>query len=95
MTDQPAVLTVTLEDAEGGFLRARSRDLPGLILSGPVDRVLASLEPAIHALLSHKGFDNFTVRAADDIRKVLAQISPRDVEMHVREQQYVIELQAA
>ena len=92
---RPTVVTVTLTDREGGGLRVHSDDLPGLILSGP-DRsqVAAAIIPAIEAIFKHKGMA-VTVRPTKPIAEVLQSKSPRDMDVHVQHEQFVIELPEA
>ena len=87
---------VALEDAEGGWLRVWSDDLPGLILSG-ADRldVCDSIKPAIRALLEHKGFKNIRVREAKPIAAALERPSPRFIDVNCQYEQYAVELEAA
>lgn len=89
------VVTVTLTDREDGGLRVHSDDLPGLILSGS-DRakVADAIIPAIQAIFKHKGMD-VTVRPTKPIAEVLQSKSPRDMDMHVQQEQFVIELPEA
>lgn len=94
-TARLTVVTVTMADREGGGLRVHSDDLPGLILSGPDrDKVAAAIIPAIHAIFKHKGLD-VTVRPTRPISEVLQLKSPREMDMHVHHEQFVIELPAA
>jgi hypothetical protein len=90
------VVTVTLRDREGGGLEVFSDDLPGLILSGP-DRsmVAAAIVPAIEVLFKHKGFERVIVRPALPVAKVLQSASPRDVDIHIQHEQFVVELPEA
>lgn len=93
---QLTVVTVILQDREDGGLRVYSDDLPGLILSGS-DRVkvAASIVPAIEALFEHKGFQRVVVRPTKPIGEVLKSASPRDVDVHVQHEQFVVELPEA
>jgi hypothetical protein len=87
------VLTVTLEDREDGGLRVYSDDLPGLILSGPnKPAVFESIPQAIQVLFSHRGFEGVTVRHATPLAEVLKRESPRDMDVHVQHQQFVVEM---
>jgi hypothetical protein len=90
------VITVTLEDREDKGLRVYSDDLPGLILSGP-DRaaVAALIIPSIQALFEHKGFHNVIVRPAAPVSEVLRSKSPRDMDVHIQHEQFVVELPEA
>lgn len=90
------VITVTLQDREGGGLSVFSDDLPGLILSGS-DRtkVAAAIIPAIKAIFKHKGFKKVIVRPAKPIGQVLQSASPRDMDVHVQTEQFVVELPEA
>lgn len=90
------IITVILEDREDGGLRGYSDDLPGLIMSGRNRNELASrIAPAIKVLLEHKGFRDVTVRPARAVNEVLQLGSPHDVNMHVRHEQFVVEMQTA
>lgn len=87
------VVTVTLEDREDGGLQVHSDDLPGLILSGANRaKVAAAIIPAIEAIFMHKGFKNVIVRPARPIQEVLRSKSPRDMNVHVHHEQFVVEL---
>lgn len=87
------VVTVILEDREDGGLQVYSDDLPGLILSGSDRvRVAGAIIPAIEAIFTHKGFGNVTVRPTRPIREVLRAKSPRDMDVHVHHEQFVVEL---
>lgn len=90
------VVNVTLEDRPDGGLRVSSENLPGLILSGP-DRaaVVDCIIPAIEELFARRGRDVMQVRPAEPIEDVLEAPSPRDVEVHVRYRQFVVELERA
>lgn len=86
-----SVVTVTLEDRADGGLRVRSEDLPGLILSGPdKHRVCDSIAPAIKALLEHKGIRVANVAPSQPIQDVIRQPSPRDLDMHVKHEAFVV-----
>jgi hypothetical protein len=96
MQSHLTIVTVTVEDRGDGGLRVYSDDLPGLILSGADRTAVASkIAPAIQALFEHKGFRSVTVRAAQPLRVVLQQTSPRDMDMHVQDEQFVVELSEA
>lgn len=87
------VVPVKLEDRADGGLRVSSDRLPGLILSGAdKDTVCDQIIVAIKAIFDHAGF-SVIVRPAQDIREVLKQCSPRDVDLHISE--FVVELQQA
>lgn len=87
------VITVVLEDREEEGLQVYSDDLPGLILSGPDrTRVAAAIIPSIEALFRHQGFHSVKVRPTRPIREVLRLKSPRDMDVHVHHEQFVIEL---
>lgn len=96
MTDTLAVVTVTLEDRPDGGLRVSSENLPGLILSTRErERAADLIVPAIQAIFRHRGKE-VTVHPAREPRDLLRQASPRDVDVHVKREQYVVEvLQAA
>lgn len=87
------VVTVILEDREDGGLRVYSDDLPGLILAGP-DRtkVAGAIISAIEAIFMHKGFTKVVVRPTRPIGEVLRAESPRDMNVHVHHEQFVVEL---
>lgn len=90
------VVTVTLQDREGGGLEVFSDDLPGLILSGSNrDKVASAIIPAIEALFKQKGFAKVIVRPAMPVAQVLQSASPRDVDIHVHYEQFVVELPEA
>jgi TctA family transporter len=90
------VVTVTLQDREGGGLEVFSDDLPGLILSGPDrDKVAAAIIPAIEALFKYRGFERVRVRATTPVSQVLQSASPRDVDIHIQHEQFVVELPEA
>jgi len=85
------VVTVTLEDRSDGGLRVFSADLPGLILSG-VDRkaVSDSIAPAIRALLEHQGVRVKDVKPSQPIADVIKQPSPRDLDIHVQHEMFIV-----
>lgn len=86
-----SVVTVTLEDRADGGLRVLSEDLPGLILSGPdKNKVCDSIAPAIKALLEHKGIRVASVSPSQPIKDVIRQPSPRDLDMHIKHEAFVI-----
>ncbi|MCW5713141.1 MAG: hypothetical protein KIT43_01320 [Bauldia sp.] len=90
------IVNVVLEDREGGGLRAFSHDLLGLILSGAErEAVISKIAPAIVALFEYRGFRNVTVRPAKPLNEVLQLSSPRDVDVHIQTEQFVVELPAA
>lgn len=90
------IVNVVLEDREGGGLRAFSHDLLGLILSGAErEAVISKIAPAIVALFEYRGFRNVTVRPAKPLNEVLRLDSPRDVDVHIQTEQFVVELPAA
>ena len=90
------VVTVTLKDREGGGLEVFSDDLPGLILSGSDrNKVASAIMPAIEALFRYKGFNKVIVRPATPVGQVLQSASPRDVDIHVHYEQFVVELPEA
>jgi hypothetical protein len=89
------VVTVTLTDREDGGLQVHSDDLPGLILSGSdKSKVAAAIIPAIRAIFKHKGMD-VGVLPTKPIAEVLRSKSPRDMDLHVQHEQFVIELPEA
>ena len=91
-----AVVTVTLEDRSDGGLRVFSEVLPGLILSGPDKRAVAeSIAPAIQALFEHQGYQILGVHPHQPIPEVMKAPSPRTIDMHVHEEQFVVELKDA
>lgn len=88
MTKHTAVLTVTLLDREDGGLRVFSRDLPGLILSGPDrDAICNAIIPAMKAILTHKGIEADDIRPAVALPIVIQRPSPRDVDASVTHQE--------
>jgi hypothetical protein len=90
------VVTVTLEDREDGGLRVYSKDLPGLILSGPDKKEICDLiAPAIKGLLEYKGVHTISVHATRALEDILKHDSPRDVDIHVQQEQFVVELATA
>jgi len=90
------IVSVTLEDREDGGLRVYSDELPGLILSGSDRNLVGSrIAPAIQALFEYKGFSNVRVRPARPLNDVLQKVSPRNMDMHVHHEQFVVELEAA
>jgi hypothetical protein len=49
-------IRVTVDPREDGGVIVYSEDLPGLFLSGQEGtKILAAIEPAVHALLEHRG----------------------------------------
>jgi len=96
MQPQLTIVTVTIEDREDGGLRVHSDDLPGLILSGSrKEEVVRKIVPAIQALFEFKGFGQVTVRPAKPVYEILKLASPRDIDVHVQHEQFVVEMQAA
>ncbi len=88
------VVTVTLEDREDGGLFVYSDDLPGLILSGRDKHAICEcIAPAIEAILSHKGFQEISVRSTLSLSEALKLESPRKVDMHV--QRFIVEFKLA
>jgi len=89
------VVTVTIEDREDNGLRVFSRDLPGLILSGSDrDQVCANIAVAIEALFKHRGLA-VTVHPTKSVDKLLELPSPRDLDMHVQHEQFVVAMAEA
>lgn len=85
------VVRVTLKDREDGGLRVFSDDLPGLILSGDDrDAVCGSIIPAIRALLEHKGIRVTAVKPAQALSEVIKRPSPRDVDLHVQHEMFIV-----
>jgi hypothetical protein len=88
-----SVVTVTLEDRNDGGLRVYSDDLPGLLLSGPdKQNVCERIAPAIQALFEHKGVRVANVIPSQPIPDVMRQPSPRDLDMHVQHETFVVVL---
>jgi len=86
------VVTVTLEDRGDGGLRVFSDTLPGLILSGADKKdVCACIIPAIGAIFEHKGLKVSQIRPSTPIVDVLKRPSPRNMDMHVNHEQFVVE----
>ena len=86
-------VVVTLEDRGDGGLRVSSQDLPGLILSGPEKhRVCDSIAPAIKALLEYKGVAVKSVKPGQPIQDVLKEPSPRDLDMHIKHEAFMVVL---
>jgi hypothetical protein len=57
------IVKVIVEDRPDGGVRVWSNDVPGLILSGKDRiRVLGDIEPAVRALLAHKGIHPESLR---------------------------------
>jgi hypothetical protein len=89
------VVTVTLEDRPDGGLRVYSENLPGLILSGPDKQAVAeAISTAICGLFAYKGQDA-VVHSTTPIAELLKLPRPRDVDMHVKHAQFVVELRRA
>lgn len=90
------VVTATLRDREDGGLEVFSDDLPGLILSGSDrSKVAAAIVPAIGAIFRQNGFAKALVRPARPVSEVLKSQSPRDVNVQVQHEQFVVELPEA
>jgi hypothetical protein len=94
------VLTVMLEDREDGGLNVCCHDLPGLILSGSdKHKVFDAIAPAIRALLEYKGFKNVRVHHSVPPSEILAQESPRSMDVHVQAtgnrqvEQFIVEME--
>ena len=88
-----SVVKVTLEDRNDGGLRVSSDDLPGLLLSGPnKESVCERIAPAIQALFEHKGIRVVSVSPSQPIPDVMRQPSPRDLDMHVQHETFVVVL---
>src|ERR1700681_3526420 len=97
MQSRLTIVTVTLADREDGGLHVYSDDLPGLILSG-VGRseVIAKIVPAIQTLFEHKGINGvISIRAAQPINEVFKSSSPRDMDLQIQHERFVVELTAA
>jgi hypothetical protein len=87
------VVNVTLEDREDGGLRVYSQNLPGLILSGRSrEAVWSNIAPAISALLERSGVTTVAVYSTRPLDDVLASRSPRELDLHVLHEQFVVEL---
>jgi hypothetical protein len=57
------IINVTLADRQDGGVRIWSDDIPGLVLSGlNRAKVIADIEPAVRAILKHKGEDVSNIR---------------------------------
>jgi hypothetical protein len=57
------IVKVVLEDRPDGGVRVWSNDVPGLCLSGKDrTRIIAGIEPAIRAILRHKGIEPDSLR---------------------------------
>ena len=84
-------VVVSLEDRADGGLRVSSQDLPGLILSGSdADKVCNNIAPAIKALLEYKGVSVKSVIPGQPIQEVLKEPSPRDLDMHVKHEAFMV-----
>ena len=96
-SDTLAIVTVTMEDREDGGLRTHSSDLPGLICSGPDKaHVIAQTRIAIKAIFEHLGRKVVDVRPAHYPIEALKLPSPRNVQMQVHCERFVVEyLEAA
>ena len=88
-----SVVKVTLEDRNDGGLRVSSEDLPGLLLSGPDKQAVCErIAPAIQALFELKGIPVVSVSPSQPIPDVMRQPSPRDLDMHVQHETFVVVL---
>lgn len=88
-------LTVTIEDREDGGLHVRSRDVPGLHLSGADKaRVWSMVAPAVKALLeANRGVRAKAVFLPEEVLD--APGGPREIKLHVqREADLLVELAA-
>lgn len=57
------IVNITIEDRLDGGVTVSSDELPGLILSGrDRTKIIASIEPAVRALLKHKGHEPTNLR---------------------------------
>lgn len=91
---RPIVIAVILEDCKDGWLRVRSDDLPGLILSGPDrEEVVGCIAPAICTIFEHYGH-SVKVRESQSASSLLNGPNPRTVDMHV-EHRFVVEVAEA
>jgi predicted RNase H-like HicB family nuclease len=97
MLSRLAIVTVTLADSEDGGLHVYSDELPGLILSGNGRQdVISKIVPAIQALFEHKGIGKvISVRAARPLSEVFKSASPRDMDLQIQHEQFVVELTEA
>jgi hypothetical protein len=97
MLSQLTIVTVTLADSEDGGLHVYSDDLPGLILSGNGRQdVISKIVPAIQALFEYKGIGKvISVRAARPLSEVFKSASPRDMDLQIQHEQFVVELTEA
>jgi hypothetical protein len=69
------IVKVMIEDRIGEETRVYSDELPGLILAGrDRSKLLAAIEPAVRALLQHKGIDCSKLRI--DATFVLPSVPP-------------------
>ncbi|BEV43963.1 hypothetical protein CRBSH125_01460 [Afipia carboxidovorans] len=94
MSRELMIVSVTLSDRTDGGIRATSRDLPGLLLSGANKHAICdAIAPAIRTLLEHKGYQIVSVKPGRPFAEALAKPSPREVDMHI--QQFVVELAEA
>ncbi|MCJ2035766.1 hypothetical protein [Methylobacterium sp. J-068] len=94
-----AVVTVTIEDREDGWIQVSSDSLPGLVLSGPDhEQVVECIMPAIRDLYEMYGH-SVVVRAARPARSFLEGPSPRDIDVHVthsgKQREFVVEFAEA
>jgi hypothetical protein len=90
------IIRVTIEDRPDGGINVTSKTLPGLILSGENrDRIIAMIEPAIKALLNHRGIEVISVKPYRPIETILGLPSPRDVEIavaHTTVREFAVEI---
>jgi hypothetical protein len=92
MPRQMMVVAVTIEDRNDGGLRVNSPTLPGLMLSGlNKQAICAAIAPAIQAILERKGYKVTAVHPNRPIREVMREPSPRNLDMHVQQEQFVVE----
>ena len=91
MTEQKyATIKVQIIDREDGGVRVFSDDLPGLILSGEDNEVVvAAIVPAIEAILTHMGFEGFSVHPSRKLAEIVDGDNPQDFDVHVK--QFVVE----
>lgn len=93
MSRQLTVVPVTIEDRGDGGLRVFSEALPGLVLSGSnKTAVCEAIGPAIRLLFEHKGHKITGVYPNRPMPDVLQHPSPRTVDMHVQQEQFVVEI---
>jgi hypothetical protein len=90
------VVQVTLEDRGDNGLRVTSEALPNLILSGADKKAVCdAIAPAIRAILEYKGYNIARIEPDRSLDEVVKQPLPRNVDMHVHHQQFVVELRDA